>query len=81
MRTRVRLPTEMRTADGKAWRQRPDADPNNEQARIAAATGVSFRRHRRTVPVPASEFPADGGAQRPKTTECSDRESASRKLK
>ena len=51
MRTWVRLMTTMRTAAGKTWSQRQDVDPNNEQARIAAAAGLAFRRHRRTVPL------------------------------
>ena len=49
MQTWVRLTTVMRTEAGKVWSQRQDVDPNNEQARIAAAAGVSFRRHRQSL--------------------------------
>ena len=51
MRTWVRLTTTMRTAEGQTWSQRQDVDPNNEQARLAAAAGLAFRRHRRTIPL------------------------------
>ena len=63
MRTWVRLTTTMRTAEGKVWSQRQDVDPNPEQARIAAAAGLSFRRHRRTVPVDRREIQADGESE------------------
>ena len=52
MRTWVRLTTTMRTQEGKVWSQRQDVDPNNDQARIAAAAGLAFRRHQRTLDVP-----------------------------
>ena len=51
MRTWVRLTTTMRTAEGQTWSQRQDVDPNNEQARLAAAAGLAFQRHRRTIPL------------------------------
>ena len=59
MRTWMRLTTTMRTAEGKVWSQRQDVDPNPEQARIAAAAGLSFRRHSRTVPVDQSKIQTD----------------------
>ena len=60
MRTWVRLTTTMRTQDGKVWSQRQDVDPNNEQARLAAAAGLSFRRHRRVLPLDRKELPGNG---------------------
>ncbi len=51
MRTWVRLTTTMRTAEGQTWSQRQDVDPNNEQARLAAAAGLAFQPHRRTIPL------------------------------
>ena len=51
MRTWLRLTTTMRTAEGQTWSQRQDVDPNNEQARLAAAAGLAFQRHRRTIPL------------------------------
>ena len=61
MRTWVRLTTAMRTAEGKVWSQRQDVDPNNEQARIAAAAGLSFRRHRRLLPLDPAKISGSGG--------------------
>ena len=55
--TWVRLTTAMRTADGKVWSQRQDVDPNNEQARLASAAGLSFRRHRNLVTVDRAVVP------------------------
>ncbi len=51
MRTWVRLATTLRTAEGQTWSQRQDVDPNNEQARIAAAARLGFQRHRRSIPL------------------------------
>ncbi len=59
MRTWVRLTTTMPTADGKVWSQRQDVDPNNEQARIATAAGVRFRRHRRSLPLEPTTLATD----------------------
>ena len=60
MRTLVRLTTAVRTAEGKVWSQRQDVDPNNDQARVAAAAGVSFRRHRRTLPLEPAKIARKG---------------------
>ena len=60
MRTWVRLTTAMRTAEGKVWSQRQDVDPNNEQARTAAAAGLSFRRHRRLLPLDSGKILGTG---------------------
>ena len=68
MRTWVRLTTAMRTAEGKVWSQRQDVDPNNEQARIAATAGVSFRRHRRLLPLDSEKLP---GSEEAKGAKCS----------
>ena len=61
MRTWVRLTTVMRTAEDRVWSQRQDVDPNNEQARIAAAAGVSFRRHRQLLPVDSERIVRNQG--------------------
>ena len=45
------------------WSQRQDVDPNNEQARIAAAAGVSFRRHRRLLPLDSEKLPGSAAAK------------------
>jgi transposase len=63
MRTWVRLTTAMRTAEGKVWSQRQDVDPNNEQARIAAAAGLSFRRHRRLLPLDPAKISRSAGGE------------------
>ncbi len=55
MGTWVRLTTTMRTAAGKVWSQRQDGDPNSAQARIAAAAGVAFRRHRQLLGIDLSQ--------------------------
>ena len=62
MRTWVRLTSAMRTAAGKVWTQRQDVDANPGQARIAAAAGVRFRRHRWTLPLDPGRVTAGGGS-------------------
>ena len=63
MRTWVRLTTALRTAEGKVWSQRQAVDPHNEQARIAAAAGLSFRRHRRLLPVDSDKIQGSGKSE------------------
>ena len=50
MLTWVRLTTVMWMEAGKVWSQRQEVDPNNKQARVPAAAGVRFRRHRQSSP-------------------------------
>ena len=63
MRTWVRLTTVMRTAEEHVSSQRQDMDPNNEQARIAAAAGVRFRRHRQLLPVESERIVPNQGSK------------------